>query len=344
MVLGQGAPTLVTTLEDSRTVLSQPENFVLPFDVSRRRLSPHGAASKPSAPLSRAAVETGQQVLGTELAAAAAWFDGPDVDTLSFLRAPLGRSTAAALLPVTEAASRNTVADLVLAWVDSLAPVISAPSPPRAWTRTRRTEQRARRALAAELSALGCPNPQSLASTLAAGIQVPIAAGAWCLTQLACRPALQASLRGNPRMAEPVVWEVLRLYPPSWMLPRIATRDVALATTTLSAYTVVLVSPVALGRLESLAPGVDAGCSPLTEFDPERWVGAVTRPGAWLPFGAGTHACPGRSLGLAQLTDLVRWASNFDLSSAAPPGVDASRGLAPAPDRIGVRNNRSGPA
>ena len=95
-------------------------------------------------------------------------------------------------------------------------------------------------------------------------------------------------------------------------------------------------SPVALGRLPELVPGPQSGCSPLDELDPERWSHEGTPPGAWLPFGAGPHACPGRNLGLAQLTHLVSWASDFELASPGPPAVDTSRGLSPSPSVIGV--------
>ena len=101
------------------------------------------------------------------------------------------------------------------------------------------------------------------------------------------------------------------------------------------AYTALLVSPVALGRLPELVPVRGRDAPPLT-IDPDRWSREDHRPGAWLPFGAGPHACPGRNLGLAQLTHLVSWASDFELSSAGPPTVDTSRGLSPSPSVIGV--------
>ena len=75
---------------------------------------------------------------------------------------------------------------------------------------------------------------------------------------------------------------------------------------------------------------------PSTSSTPTRWSQKEHRPGAWLPFGAGPHACPGRNLGLAQLTHLVSWSSDFELTSSGPPAVDTSRGLSPSPSVIGV--------
>jgi hypothetical protein len=334
--LSDGGPTLVTTLADSRTVLTHPVDFELPYDVSRRRIRRAEGPGRAAPPLSPAAVAVGRQTLVDELAAAELSFSGANLDTLVFLRDPVARSTTAALVPEADDATRNLLAGLVLAWIDALAPIIGAARSPRRWSRSRRAEQSALRTLVDTLTRLGCDDASARATTLAAGIQVPIAAGAWCLTQLACRPDLRQQLHDDPDVALPYVWEILRLYPPTWLLPRISTREYVLGGGSIPAYTPVLVSPVALGRLAELVPGPQSGCSPLDELDPERWNQKEHRPGAWLPFGAGPHACPGRNLGLAQLTHLVSWAGDFELASAGPPAVDTSRGLSPSPSVIGV--------
>ncbi len=214
--LSPGGPTLVTTLADSRTVLTHPVDFELPFDVSRQRIRRAEGPGKATPPLSPAAVAVGRQTLVDELAAAEPSFSGSGLDTLVFLREPIARSTTAALVPEADIASRNQIAGLVLAWIDALAPIISAARSPRRWSRPRRAEQRARRALVGALTRLGCDDAPARATTLAAGIQVPIAAGAWCLTQLACRPDLRRRLHDDPDLALPFVWEILRLYPPTW--------------------------------------------------------------------------------------------------------------------------------
>ncbi|MCW2842384.1 MAG: Epi-isozizaene 5-monooxygenase/(E)-beta-farnesene synthase [Nocardioides sp.] len=335
--LGPGGPTLVTTLEDSKDVLVRSEDFVVPFNVSRERIRSDRDAVKHTPPLSREAVARGLVVLSEELDRCTAGFAGPDIDTLDVLRGPVSRSTAAALLPEADATQRDRIADLVLGWIDSLAPVIAAPRPPRRWTRIRRTESRSRHLLITGLAEVGCEHPRARATALAAGTQVPIAAGAWSLTQLACRPHVQTALRADSSLTLGVVWETLRLFPPTWLLPRVSTRDVRIGGVPLPAYSIVLVSPLALGRLEGLVPGPDEGFAPLAELDPTRWRNPDHRPGAWLPFGAGVHSCPGRSLGLAQLDAIVAWASGFDLWASRAPGIDASRGLAPAPATIDVR-------
>jgi hypothetical protein len=46
---------------------------------------------------------------------------------------------------------------------------------------------------------------------------------------------------------------------------------------------------------------------------------------------------------MAQLTHLVGWVREFDLSSPGPPRIDTSRGLSPDPSRIDVLHRRQGP-
>ena len=243
------------------------------------------------------------------------------------LRRPVARSTVAAVLEC-DVRTRDRVADLTLDWIDALAPVIAARRPPGRWSRVRRTERDARFALDDALASVpGLVGPPShVATMLAAGVQVPIAAGAWLLGWLASH----SSAPVDPVHA---VWETLRLTPPTWITARITTEPVDLDGTEVPAGRVVLVSPLLLGRLPELVPG---GPDELAGFDPSRWRDPSRRPGAWLPFGAGPHACPGRTLGLAQLVHLATWAGRHELTLSEPVGIDQSRGIAPIPLRFTV--------
>ena len=233
----------------------------------------------------------------------------------SLLRRPVARSTVAAVLEC-DVRTRDRVADLTLDWIDALAPVIAARRPPGRWSRVRRTERDARFALEDALAA-------------AAGLASPPPTRPPCW-----RPACRCrSLRergswdGSPSHAsapvDPVhaVWETLRLTPPTWITARITTEPVDLDGTEVPAGRVVLVSPLLLGRLPELVPG---GPDQLAGFDPARWQDPSRRPGAWLPFGAGPHACPGRTLGLAQLVHLATWANQ--------PRADAQRARGNRPE------------
>lgn len=339
--LGRHGPWLATTLEDARRVLTTPDVFDFPTDVSRRPLvtaderagtsrSPHSITP----PLTADAVAAGSQVFVEELAAATRLLDLPgEIDAMRFLREPVSRSTTAAVVPDLSPADRDNVAELVVLWVDALGPVIAAARPPRRWSRRRRDEARARLALEGALADLSCPDPAGTAVVLAAGVQVPIAAGAWLLVELAADPELQGALRDRPDLDRAVAWETVRLRPPTWITARVTRQETRLGTTEVPASMVVLVSPLLLGRLGHLVAGSEEG---LGCFDPLRWDQDRVRPGAWLPFGAGPHACPGRNLGLAQLTHLAGWARRGVLTQVEPARINQTRGIFPEPARLHV--------
>ena len=169
---------------------------------------------------------------------------------------------------------------------------------------------------------------------LAAGIQVPIAAGAFLLAWLGQHPTVDAD-------PYDVVWETLRLTPPTWITARITTREVQLDETVIPAGRVVFVSPLLLGRSRDLVPGDE---DTLNEFDPDRWRDKSVRPGAWLPFGAGPHACPGRSLGTAQLVTVARWGLAQQITLSEPVSIDQSRGIFPSPCHFTVGPRRETPS
>lgn len=341
VALGPHGPWLVTTLEHARAVLTDPERFDFPMDVSRQALPADGDRSQAASnrsphaitpPLAPDQLARGEQVFADELAAASASLGpGSELDVMVFLREPVARSTTSAVLPELLVTDRDRVADLVLAWIDALAPIIASSRNPGRWSRTRRTESRCRQELHAALASVGCDDPASVATVLAAGIQVPIAAGSWLLVKLAQDPAVADLARAEPELARAVAWETVRVCPPTWITARITSGAVDLGGTTLPAGTVVMVSPLLLGRIEALAPGRETGESALDRFDPRRWQQDRVRPGAWLPFGAGPHACPGRNLGLAQLTHLAGWARGWIMVPMQPIRIDQSRGIFPRP-------------
>ena len=93
-----------------------------------------------------------------------------------------------------------------------------------------------------------------------------------------------------------VVAETLRLYPPSWLIRRVALRDVMLGGYSIPAGATVYVSPYLTQRDPRFYP------DPL-RFDPSRYTpdARATRPKwAYFPFGGGAHMCIGA--GMAQMT------------------------------------------
>jgi cytochrome P450 len=247
-------------------------------------------------------------------------------DAMELLRRPVARATCAAVLTGLADAERDEIADRVLAWIDALAPVIASPRAPRRWSRTRRREHRTRTALEGALAVMldACAiddSPHVVATMLAAGIQVPIAAGAWLLVHLAGQSGTDVDPDG-------AVWETLRVSPPTWVTARVTTEPVDVDGQRIPVGALVLVSPLLLGRLPGLAPATPED---LTAFCPDRWNRHDVRPGAWLPFGAGAHACPGRTLGLGLLRDLAAWARQHTISLTSSVTIDESRGILPSP-------------
>jgi cytochrome P450 len=343
--LGRHGPWLATTPALVRRVLTDPTCFDFPSDVSRSGdLSGSKGETRSGhvlfSPLSPEQVAIGGAVFDeewrTEVARHERTSGGASYDAMVLLRQPVARSTTAAVLPGLATAQRNAIGGLALEWIDALGPVIAAKRPPSRWSRLRRNEQRTRHALEDALA--DGPEPEQgaqVATMLAAGIQVPIAAGAFLLAWLGQHPV---DVDVDPVNA---VWETLRLTPPTWITARITTREVDLDGTAIPAGRVVFVSPLLLGRLSDLVPG-DAGT--MTTFDPVRWKDGETRPGAWLPFGAGPHACPGRSLGTIQLVTLARWGLAQRITLSEPVSIDQSRGIFPSPCRFTVAPGRETPS
>lgn len=90
--------------------------------------------------------------------------------------------------------------------------------------------------------------------------------------------------------------EVLRLYPPAWMLTRRTTAEVELGGHRLAAGTSILLCPYAMHRDPAFFRDPE-------EFDPDRWLPeraqAIPR-GVMIPFGAGPRKCIGGSFALAE--------------------------------------------
>ncbi|MFE9559183.1 cytochrome P450 [Streptomyces sp. NPDC006692] len=177
----------------------------------------------------------------------------------------------------------------------------------------------------------------SLPGITVATFETPSRAAGWILLHLARHPQAAgrvsteaALLPADPaattsthldslRYTQALVREVLRLYPPTWLLTRRATRQTQLADYTIDAGSTVLVCPYTAHRdaREHYEPD---------QFQPERWLddsGSPAKPGVFLGFGTGPHGCEGAALAMAMLTLMTaQTARRYHLSE--PPGPEPS--------------------
>jgi hypothetical protein len=341
VLLGRLGPWVATTRAQAHEVLSNTECYDFPGDVSRERLDRSRGATAATRsphpinpPVAPDRVAEGRAAFEREWGALLAETSAARFDAMQILRTPVAVSTTTAVLPQATQAQCREIGERVLGWIDALGPVIASRFGASRWSPRRRRERLARESLESALRPL-CDDPPVVATLLAAGIQVPIAAGAWLLVELASNPGVQEAVRRDESLVAGVVWETLRLCPPTWITARVTTGEALLAGQRIEDGMMVMVSPLLLGRSPHLVPGPESGAASLEDFAPSRWGGSV-RPGAWLPFGAGPHACPGRNLGLAQLTALASWARGWDLRKVRPVAVNQSRGIFPDPAALSI--------
>ena len=148
---------------------------------------------------------------------------------------------------------------------------------------------------------------------LLAGHETTAATLAWACYAISKNPdvenrlhqELQAALSGRdpspsdiPRLpyTKMVIDEVMRLYPPVWLIPRKAINDDGIGGYRIPADSEVLISIYSLHRHQVFweNPG---------QFDPERFTparSAQREPCCYLPFGAGPRSCIGSRLGLME--------------------------------------------
>ncbi|MFK3985073.1 cytochrome P450 [Micromonospora sp. NPDC050397] len=165
----------------------------------------------------------------------------------------------------------------------------------------------------------------TLRGILMGGHGVPAAALASVVRELAARPRLTADLRDEAGgsasgakatpaarlpLAEAVVKEVLRLYPPVWLMTRTARTATNLGDWSLRPGDDVLLNPYLIHRDPRWWQRPD-------EFDPDRWLNGRPATGTtYLPFGAGPRVCIGSALAMRQLTLVTsRLAQRFAVES-----------------------------
>jgi cytochrome P450 len=159
------------------------------------------------------------------------------------------------------------------------------------------------------------PFHQQVSLFLQASVETTASLLSWTLLCLARHPgywdmlaeAQTASKHGAPegdssrRLMDAMLNESLRLYPPAWLLPRIARHDVRIGGVTVPSGARVIVSPWVTQRRENVFE------DPLS-FRPERWLKDDSRiaRGGYFPFGLGNRICIGERYGKMTATIFLR--------------------------------------
>ncbi|WCD91337.1 Pentalenene oxygenase (plasmid) [Streptomyces xanthophaeus] len=164
-------------------------------------------------------------------------------------------------------------------------------------------------------------------SVLAAGVETTASLLAWTLHALAGHPDVEGRLwaeldrvlagrspayRDVPRLAytRQVLFEVLRLWPPTWMLSRITLEETVIAGFSVPAGADVIVSPYALQRDPAVFGNPEV-------FDPDRWLPERLTTGqrqAFTAFGGGRRKCLGEQYGMTEaVLALAAISSNWQL-------------------------------
>jgi cytochrome P450 len=153
---------------------------------------------------------------------------------------------------------------------------------------------------------------------LLAGTETTAGVLAWTLHVLARDPVLQEQVRrealgatggrpstevrpGAPALTERVLKEVLRLYPPGWILGRRTLMDKRIGGVEVPARSQVLLNFYGLHRNPAAFPEPD-------RFDPDRWIepDPALVAAYYIPFGNGPHGCLGQGYAWAEFLSTVR--------------------------------------
>ncbi|WP_206060942.1 cytochrome P450 [Nonomuraea basaltis] len=157
-----------------------------------------------------------------------------------------------------------------------------------------------------------------LRGIMLAALGVPATAFTWIVYELTTRPDVLARLEAEAASAgdvpvveelpytEAFVKEVLRLWPPTWLIGRTVRRETELDGWRLKTGDQVLFSLYRLHRDPRWWSDPD-------RLVPERWLEPHVAPvrHTYLPFGAGPRVCVGTQLGMMQLTLATFWLVSY---------------------------------
>ncbi|MEV6110505.1 cytochrome P450 [Streptomyces sp. NPDC051940] len=190
-----------------------------------------------------------------------------------------------------------------------------------------------------------------LRGIMLAALGVPATALTWIVYELTRRPDVVARIEAEAAAAEEIpdlgalpyteafVKEVLRLWPPTWLIGRTVRRDTELDGWRLRTGDQVMFSLYRLHRDPRWWSDPD-------ELRPERWLEPHTAPvrHSYLPFGAGPRVCVGTQLGMMQLALTTAWlVRDMDVARPEPGDVPVDFSGLLVPRDLTVRLRRKAP-
>ncbi|RSN39724.1 cytochrome P450 [Amycolatopsis sp. WAC 04197] len=144
-----------------------------------------------------------------------------------------------------------------------------------------------------------------LVTLFAAGYETTATALTWTFVLLQRNPVARERLLAEATeptsVAEALVREAMRLYPPVWLVPRQAVAEDTLGGRTVTAGMDVMVCPYLIHRDPQWWPDAEV-------FSPGRFGtpgGRPRHPGAYLPFGSGPRTCIGMRFALRESVALL---------------------------------------
>ncbi len=174
-----------------------------------------------------------------------------------------------------------------------------------------------------------------LVTLLAAGQETTSSAMAWAVERLRRHPELLSRLTeeveaGGSELRRATIREVLRTRPVITAGLRQTRTRIRLGEWVIPEDTLVMISI-------SLAHGSERNFPDAASFDPDRFVGTVPNPFAWIPFGGGLNRCIGAALAEMEMDIALRTLlREFHFTPTDMPGERRhTRGVAIAPGRAG---------
>lgn len=155
----------------------------------------------------------------------------------------------------------------------------------------------------------------NMITALAAGSETTATVLAWTFYTLARQPHVEQRLHAEvdevlggraatfedlPRLTYTtrVITEVLRMYPPAWIMTRTATEPTTLGGRHIPQGSTILLSPYAQHHNPVIFPRPEL-------FDPDRWLPERAKsraPGSYIPFAAGNRKCLGDTFAMTEAT------------------------------------------